>query len=227
MLADEGLFLLHTIGDYATAPTTDPWIEKYIFPNGKLPSARQLTEVLERRFVIEDWQNFGPDYDRTLMAWWDNFEAAWSQLRSRYDQRFYRNVEILSAELRRLLPRPARTALATGAQQAPTVGGLPLGTGLIRIRAKSSNLSATCSLDGIPSRFGIKGGDRSSLSSTYCPKRRMGSQPACAPNARQAWPSGDFLPQGVDRRNAAIQTWPASTANLHSAILSQLPCLGV
>lgn len=90
VLADEGLFLLHTIGDYATAPTTDPWIEKYIFPNGKLPSARQLTEVLERRFVIEDWHNFGPDYDRTLMAWWDNFEAAWSQLRSRYDQRFYR-----------------------------------------------------------------------------------------------------------------------------------------
>lgn len=90
VLADEGLFLLHTIGDYATAPTTDPWLEKYIFPNGKLPSARQLTEALERRFVIEDWHNFGPDYDRTLMAWWANFEAGWPRLRIRYDQRFYR-----------------------------------------------------------------------------------------------------------------------------------------
>lgn len=90
VLANEGLFLLHTIGDYATAPTTDPWIEKYIFPNGKLPSARQVTEALERRFVIEDWHNFGPDYDHTLLAWWANFEASWPRLRSRYDQRFYR-----------------------------------------------------------------------------------------------------------------------------------------
>ncbi len=90
VLADQGLFLLHTIGDYTTARTTDPWLEKYIFPNSKLPSARQVTEALERRFLIEDWHNFGPDYDRTLMAWWANFEAAWPQLRTRYDQRFYR-----------------------------------------------------------------------------------------------------------------------------------------
>ncbi|HHW77917.1 MAG TPA: cyclopropane fatty acyl phospholipid synthase [Xanthomonadaceae bacterium] len=90
VLADEGLFLLHTIGDYTTTRTTEPWIEKYIFPNGKLPSARQLTEALERRFVIEDWHNFGPDYDRTLMAWWANFDANWPRLRNRYDPRFYR-----------------------------------------------------------------------------------------------------------------------------------------
>lgn len=90
VLADDGLFLLHTIGDYTTARTTDPWIEKYIFPNGKLPSAWQLTEALERRFVIEDWHNFGPDYDRTLMAWWSNFTAAWPTLERRYDRRFYR-----------------------------------------------------------------------------------------------------------------------------------------
>ncbi len=90
VLADQGLFLLHTIGDYTTTRATDPWIEKYVFPNGKLPSARQLTEVLERRFVIEDWHNFGPDYDRTLMAWWRNFDAGWPRLRNRYDSRFYR-----------------------------------------------------------------------------------------------------------------------------------------
>ena len=90
VLADDGLFLLHTIGDYTTTTTTDPWIEKYIFPNSKLPSAHQLTEVLERRFVIEDWHNFGPDYDRTLMAWWSNFDAGWPGLRNRYDLRFHR-----------------------------------------------------------------------------------------------------------------------------------------
>jgi cyclopropane-fatty-acyl-phospholipid synthase len=68
VLKDDGLFLLHTIGSYTTSLTVDPWIEKYIFPNGKLPSARQMTSVLEGRLLIEDWHNFGPDYDRTLMA---------------------------------------------------------------------------------------------------------------------------------------------------------------
>ncbi|KHJ59832.1 class I SAM-dependent methyltransferase, partial [Burkholderia glumae] len=69
---------------------TDPWIDRYVFPNGKLPSARQIAGAVEGRFIIEDWHNFGPDYDRTLMAWWDRFEAAWPMLRARYGQRFYR-----------------------------------------------------------------------------------------------------------------------------------------
>jgi cyclopropane-fatty-acyl-phospholipid synthase len=90
VLADEGLFLLHTIGDYATASYTDPWLDKYIFPNGKLPSALQVTSALEQRFLIEDWHNFGLDYDRTLMAWWANFDAGWPRLRDNYDRRFYR-----------------------------------------------------------------------------------------------------------------------------------------
>lgn len=90
LLEDHGLFLLHTIGDHTTSPATDPWIDKYIFPNGRLPSARQLSNALENRFLIEDWHNFGPDYDLTLMAWWHNFDAAWGELKQRYNQRFYR-----------------------------------------------------------------------------------------------------------------------------------------
>ena len=40
---------------------------------------------------LEDWHNFGPDYDRTLMAWWHNFDAAWPELKDQYDQgHFYR-----------------------------------------------------------------------------------------------------------------------------------------
>lgn len=84
-----GIFLLHTIG--GNEPTaTDPWIERYIFPNGMLPSADQITSSSEGLFILEDWHNFGPDYDRTLMAWWRRFEAAWPQLGSRYDERFHR-----------------------------------------------------------------------------------------------------------------------------------------
>ncbi|OJW46005.1 MAG: cyclopropane-fatty-acyl-phospholipid synthase [Thiobacillus sp. 65-1059] len=89
-LKDDGLFLLHTIGNAVTSPKTDAWIDKYIFPNGKLPSAKEIASVLERRFLIEDWHNFGPDYDRTLMAWWDNFEQAWPGLQEKYGERFYR-----------------------------------------------------------------------------------------------------------------------------------------
>tara|TARA_R110002050_G_scaffold1244_5_gene8890 strand:- start:203027 stop:204205 length:1179 start_codon:yes stop_codon:yes gene_type:complete len=90
MLKDQGLFLLHTIGIHKTTDSLDPWTDKYIFPNGRLPSAEQLTSVLNGRFLIEDWHNFGRDYDRTLMAWWDRFEAAWPELKNKYNERFYR-----------------------------------------------------------------------------------------------------------------------------------------
>jgi len=90
VMAPDGLFLLHTIGHHSTRPTTDDWIEKYIFPNSKLPSARQLADAIEPRFVLEDWHNFGQDYDPTLMAWWHNFDAAWPGLQARYSERFYR-----------------------------------------------------------------------------------------------------------------------------------------
>lgn len=90
LLKDDGLFLLHSIGLHQTTPNVDPWIDKYIFPNGKLPSAAQLTKVLNRRFIIEDWHNFGGDYDKTLMAWWERFNNSWAELSDHYDQRFYR-----------------------------------------------------------------------------------------------------------------------------------------
>jgi len=89
-LVDDGLFLLHTIGKNRAGTATDPWTEKYIFPNGALPSAAELATSAERRFVIEDWHNFGADYDRTLMAWHARFEQAWPGLRSRYGERFHR-----------------------------------------------------------------------------------------------------------------------------------------
>jgi cyclopropane-fatty-acyl-phospholipid synthase len=89
LLAPDGLFLLHSIGLATTSHGTDPWIDKYIFPNGKLPSAKEIADAVEGRFIIEDWHNFGQDYDRTLMAWWDRFNQAWPRLQSRYNQRFY------------------------------------------------------------------------------------------------------------------------------------------
>ena len=90
-LADpHGLFLLHSIGSTISVDHTDPWIARYIFPNSMLPSARQVAEAVEGRFLIEDWHNFGTDYDRTLQAWRANIEAAWDRLPPRYDERFRR-----------------------------------------------------------------------------------------------------------------------------------------
>jgi cyclopropane-fatty-acyl-phospholipid synthase len=92
-LADDGLFLLHTIGGNRSVRSINPWTDKYIFPNGMLPSMAQLTRSIEGLFVMEDWQGFGQYYDRTLMAWHENFVSAWPALREKYDDRFYRMWE--------------------------------------------------------------------------------------------------------------------------------------
>lgn len=89
-LKDGGLFLLHTIGGNVSVRTTDPWIAKYIFPNSMLPSAKQLAAASEKLFVMEDWHNFSADYDKTLLAWHDNFETAWPRLAEKYGERFRR-----------------------------------------------------------------------------------------------------------------------------------------
>jgi cyclopropane-fatty-acyl-phospholipid synthase len=89
-LKPEGLSLLHTIGSNEKPDRPDPWIEKYIFPNSQIPSADQVTRALQGLFVVEDWHNFGVDYERTLRAWRSNFNAAWPRLESHYDERFKR-----------------------------------------------------------------------------------------------------------------------------------------
>ncbi len=89
-LKDDGLFLLHTIGCRKSLLVSDPWIQKYIFPGGQLPSIAQIGKAIEGRFLIEDLHNFGADYDKTLMAWFQNFDAAWPRLKEKYGDRFYR-----------------------------------------------------------------------------------------------------------------------------------------
>ena len=92
-LVEDGLSLLHTIGGEASTNHTDPWIEKYIFPNSMLPSAAQIAHASEGLFVVEDWHNFGADYAKTLLAWRHNFEAAWPRLEKKYGERFRRMWE--------------------------------------------------------------------------------------------------------------------------------------
>jgi cyclopropane-fatty-acyl-phospholipid synthase len=92
-LTDDGIFLLHTIGTTASNIHPDPWITKYIFPNGMLPSVAQISKAVEGLFVVEDLHNLGPHYDKTLMAWNRNFQKSWPVLKERYDERFKRMWE--------------------------------------------------------------------------------------------------------------------------------------
>jgi cyclopropane-fatty-acyl-phospholipid synthase len=89
-LSPGGLFFLSTIGTTHSVRTTDAWIEKYIFPNSHLPSPVQVSGAIEGLFTIENWENWGPDYDRTVMAWFQNFDKNWEKLKPQYDVRFYR-----------------------------------------------------------------------------------------------------------------------------------------
>ncbi len=89
-LKNDGLFLLHTIGSLFTSRSTDPWIEKYIFPHSHIPSICQIAKAAEPDWIIEDLHNFGTDYDKTLMCWFENFDSSWPELQERYGQRFYR-----------------------------------------------------------------------------------------------------------------------------------------
>ena len=89
-LKDDGIAFIHTIGRNTSSTYTNRWIDKYIFPNGVLPSIAQLGASMEELFVMEDWHNFGPDYDTTLMAWYENFERSWPCFREKYGDRFYR-----------------------------------------------------------------------------------------------------------------------------------------
>jgi cyclopropane-fatty-acyl-phospholipid synthase len=89
-LNDDGLFLLHTIGEVRSVKNINAFTHKYIFPNGMLPSIAQLAKAAEGLFLIEDLHNFGADYDKTLMAWYENFKNSWAEIKDQYDERFYR-----------------------------------------------------------------------------------------------------------------------------------------
>lgn len=89
-IKEDGLFLLHTIGSNYNKINVDPWIEKYIFPNGILPSIQGIANASQSKFIMEDWHNFGADYDRTLMAWYERFVNVWPEIENNYTPRFKR-----------------------------------------------------------------------------------------------------------------------------------------
>jgi len=64
-----------------------------LFPNGVIPSLKQMCKAIEKHFVLLDWHNFGHYYDQTLMEWLRKFKLAWPALKDQYDENFYRMWE--------------------------------------------------------------------------------------------------------------------------------------
>lgn len=89
-LKKDGIAFIHTIGGNYSTTIVNAWTAKYIFPEGMIPSIAQLGSAMENLFVMEDWHNFGPDYDKTLMCWYENFERGWQDLKDKYGERFRR-----------------------------------------------------------------------------------------------------------------------------------------
>ena len=94
-LRSGGRFLLHTIGADSASKrrTNDPWIEKYIFPNSKLPTEPQIAAAIEGVFSIAGRQAIGTHYVPTLRTWRANFERHWPTLRKTRDDAFFRMWE--------------------------------------------------------------------------------------------------------------------------------------
>lgn len=84
-----GIFLCHSITIHQESAYTDPWLEKHIFPGGRLPSvSRVVQEAQSQQFHCEDIHNFGLCYAATLKAWFENFDRAWSELKEKYPTQF-------------------------------------------------------------------------------------------------------------------------------------------
>ncbi|MDE6620303.1 MAG: cyclopropane-fatty-acyl-phospholipid synthase family protein [Lachnospiraceae bacterium] len=90
ILRPGGMFLLHFISGVKESPG-DPWIKKYIFPGGVIPSLREiLSHAAENNFHTLDVENLRLHYNRTLLCWEKNFREHMDEIKQRFDERFVR-----------------------------------------------------------------------------------------------------------------------------------------
>ena len=90
LLKDGGLALLHTITQAKEVPT-DPWIQKYIFPGGYVPSLREVVALLpDFGFQLLDIENLRSHYALTLDHWVSRYENSAEKARRMFDERFVR-----------------------------------------------------------------------------------------------------------------------------------------
>ena len=93
-LAQDGVALLHTIGRIGHPTVTDPWIRKYIFPGGYIPSLSEIMPAIENTgMVVTDVEFLGLHYAETLKHWQQGFQANRDKVNEIYDETFCRMWE--------------------------------------------------------------------------------------------------------------------------------------
>ncbi len=94
LLKDSGVFLLHTIGQRGVPTATSPWIRKYIFPGGYIPSLSDIIHETEKLNInVTDIEILRLHYAHTLTHWYKNVQKNKSQIINMFDERFYRMWE--------------------------------------------------------------------------------------------------------------------------------------
>ena len=84
LLKDDGIFLTHTIGGRNSNNFSDPWIDKYIFPHGVIPSKKQIEKSTKGIFEQRDFEAFGKYYEITLQNWSKNLNKNWHKIKSKF-----------------------------------------------------------------------------------------------------------------------------------------------
>ena len=97
-MTEDGLSLIHTIGSTDPKGPPQPWIQKYIFPGGLVPSGSDLIEAIEKTgLVLSDMESLIHHYDKTLKAWLDRFLANKEKAKRMYSESFVRMWEFYLA----------------------------------------------------------------------------------------------------------------------------------
>lgn len=98
LLRDDGVALLHTIGDRGIPGATNPWMRKYIFPGGHCPSFSEILPAIEHAGLwVTDIEILRLHYAETLRRWRERFMANQHRVVELYDERFCRMWEFYLA----------------------------------------------------------------------------------------------------------------------------------
>ncbi len=91
LLTDDGLCLTHTIASTEPPAPSNPFIEKWIFPGGKVPTPSQLTKNIEKSgLIISGFHSLIDHYNYTLDAWRQRFLKNASKAKEKYGEDFVR-----------------------------------------------------------------------------------------------------------------------------------------
>jgi cyclopropane-fatty-acyl-phospholipid synthase len=98
LMKDDGTMVLHAIGRSDVPGATNPWIQKYIFPGGYIPSLSEVMSSIERSgLYVTDIEILRLHYADTLKAWRERFVAHREEAKALYDERFCRMWEFYLA----------------------------------------------------------------------------------------------------------------------------------